>query len=152
MPNKIPSSMSSKLLDYEKPGKKTRVVSPSIQADLWRVGGEAQTSTQMVPVPVETEIRSYKGPLDYPTISAWLKICEEDFERGRDKHEYSMLAPMFEANGCTRIDDVTRMSTGLMKSLAAEVGLSVTIGLINRVHQYATEDVARVKSAGRLII
>ena len=91
-------------------------------------------------------------PLDYPTIANWLQICEEDFERGRDKHEYTKLAPMFAANGCTRIDDIPRMSTDSIKSLTVEAGLDVTIGLVNRVHDYAVEDVARVKHDGKLVL
>lgn len=89
--------------------------------------------------------------MDFPAIVHWLSACEDDFERGRDKHEYSRLAAVFAANGCTRIDDITRMSTDEIKSLAAEVGVIISVGLVNRVHQYATEDVARVKIAGRLL-
>lgn len=71
-------------------------------------------------------------------------------ERGRDHHEYSKLAPVFESNGCTRIDDLTRMSAEMIKQLAVEAGVDVTIGLVYRVHQYAADDVARVKRVGRL--
>ncbi len=42
------------------------------------------------------------------------------------------------------------MSPADIKTLAADRDLDVTIGLVNRVHHYATEDVARVKAAGKL--
>ncbi len=58
---------------------------------------------------------------------------------------------MFAANGCTRIDDIARLSPDNIKLLAAEVGVIVNVGLVNRVHQYATDDVACVKVAGRLV-
>ena len=93
---------------------------------------------------------AYKGPLNYPAIAAWLKACEEDFERGRDKHDYTTLSPMFAANGCTRIDNITRMTTDTIKSLAEAQGITVTIGLVNRVHKYAIKDIARVKREGKL--
>ncbi len=92
-----------------------------------------------------------KGPLDFPAIEKWLKICEEDFERGRDKHEYTRLVPVFSENGCTRIDDISRMSTELIWDLSARAGVEVTIGLVNRVHQYASDDVQLVKREGKLV-
>ena len=95
---------------------------------------------------------AYKGPLDYPAIAAWLKACEENFERDRDKHEYTSLSPLFAANGCTRIDDIVQMSPEMIKSLAEVRGIVTTIGLVNRVHAYAVEDVARVRSTGKLAI
>lgn len=145
--------MTSKLLDYLKPAKKTRFGTPPMQVETRRVAGEMELGSQTLPAPtgIATD-RVYKGPLDYPAITDWLKACEADIERGRDKHGYSTLAPMFEANGCTRIDDITRMSTDLLSSLATNAGLSATIGLINRVHQYAKDDVEKVKTAGRLIL
>ena len=143
--------MSSKVLDFERPGKKARRHSPGVQTTVW-AATEAQADTQVMPIPVGSRTHAFTGPLDFPSIEAWLKICEEDFERGRDKHQYTTLAPMFAANGCTRIDDITQLSTDAIKMLALDAGLVVTIGLINRVHQYATEDVSRVKSAGKLVL
>ncbi len=75
-----------------------------------------------------------------------MKTCEDDLERGRDHHEYTKLGPVFIDNGCTRIDDVARMSPESIKVLASDAGVAVTIGLVNRVHDYAVEDVARVKN------
>ncbi len=119
---------------------------------------EAQSAEDVVHenVPVvasvhATEVRASQGSFDYPLISDWMKFCERHMERGRDKHEYSLLAPMFEANGCTRIDDIPRMTTTMILELAGVAGVGVTIGLVNRVHEYATEDVMRVK-AGRTVV
>ncbi len=72
--------------------------------------------------------------------------------RGRDKHEYTKLLPVFAANDCTRIDDVSRLTAESIKSLAEKEGVSVSIGLANRVHQYAVDDVARVKTEGKLTV
>ncbi len=114
-----------------------------------------------VVAPVEpVEVRNAPQPhvettpkaLNYPAISNWLKICEDDiFERAAgDRHEYSKLAAVFDVNGCTRIDDITRMSPDLIKLLAKEAGVDVTLGLVYRVFQYAAEDVTRVRKSGRL--
>ncbi len=60
-----------------------------------------------LPVPARaTEVRALGGAVDFPLIADWLKKCEKHIERGRDNHEYSVLATMFDANGCTRIDDI----------------------------------------------
>ncbi len=88
---------------------------------------------------------------DFPLIVDWLKKCKKHIECGRDNHEYSKLVPMFNANGCTRIDDVPRMTTELIWELAAAAGVIVMIGLVNRVHQYVMEDVAHLKKYGQLI-
>ncbi len=98
-----------------------------------------------------TEVRPRRGGVDFPLIADWLKKCEKHMERGRDDHEYSKLAPVFDANGCTRIDDITRMTTELIRELAAGQGVTVTIGLVNRVHQYALEDVMYVKKYGEML-
>lgn len=92
----------------------------------------------------------FNGPLDFPTIANWLKACEDHLERGRDGHAYTSLALTFALNGCTRIDDIARMSPADIKALAVEKDLEVTVGLVNRVHQYAVDDVARVKASGKL--
>ena len=55
------------------------------------------------------------------------------------------LSPVFAVNGCTCIDDITRLSAITIKTLADEQGVNVTIGLTNRIHAYAVEDVARVR-------
>lgn len=142
--------MSSKVLDYERPGKRARMRSPGGQRTEFT--HNAQADAQVLPVLVGAQTSAFTGPLDFPSIESWLRICEEDFERGRDKHRYTILAPMFAANGCTRIDDITRLSTDVIKALALDAGLATTIGLINRVHGYAAEDVYRVKSAGKLVL
>lgn len=147
--------MSSRVLDYEWPDKETRRLQAHRQPGL-------PITTSLVPLalPVPQMVSSgetgaqalYKGPLDYPGIEVWLQACENDFERGHDKHTYLLLLPVFVTNGCTRIDDITRLSAERLKTLADGQGIEVTIGLVNRVHAYAVEDVARIKSAGRLIL
>lgn len=140
--------MKSKLLDFVRPSRKARGASPV------RKTSEEDTPPRMPTEDVHerpqvvqrhaTEVRGQVG-YHYALISKWLRECEEDIERGRDNHEYSALAPVFEANGCTRIDDIPRMTTELIRQLAADAGVTVTIGLVNRVHQYAEEDVMRAK-------
>ncbi len=147
--------MSSILLDFNRSRKKSRhgSIEPT-PTPTKHTEGNVPTATAPIaitPATEPTEVVAHKGPLDFPAIVHWLSACEDDFERGRDKHEYSRLAVVFAANSCTRIDDITRMSTDEIKSLAAEVGVIISVGLVNRVHQYATEDVARVKIAGRLL-
>lgn len=44
------------------------------------------------------------------------------------------------------------MSPEAIKALATEAGVSVTIGLVNRVHEYAVDDVALVKSGIKLSV
>ncbi|KLO06297.1 hypothetical protein SCHPADRAFT_946195 [Schizopora paradoxa] len=90
------------------------------------------------------------GPLDYPSIKRWMMFCEDDFERGRDKHDYGQLLPIFMANGCTRVDDVARLSVEIIQKLAEKAGIEVSLGLANRVHEYAVEDAALVKRYGFL--
>ncbi len=71
-------------------------------------------------------------------------------ERGRDGHDYASMALVFALNGCTRIDDITRLTPAEIRDLARDRGVDVTVGLVNRVLQYATEDVARVKANGEI--
>ena len=147
--------MTSKLIDYMKPGKVARKTSPNSQTNLLSIEDEVTANLRAMPMPPVQDFamrEAYKGPLDYPAIAAWLKACEENFERGCDKHEYTSLSPLFAANGCTRIDDIVRMSPEMIKSLAEVRGIVTTIGLVNRVHAYAVEDVARVRSTGKLAI
>ncbi len=137
----------SRLLDFVRPGRKIERAS----------AGKEEMPTDDVrepplPVPMRAlEVRAHGGAVDFPLIVDWLKKCEKHIERGRDNHEYSKLAPMFDANGCTRIDDVPRMTTELIRELAAAAGVIVTIGLVNRVHQYVMEDVAHLKKYGQLV-
>ncbi len=167
--------MRSKLLDYFRPGKDLRsaafvpddrdiemaeaaatavpAAAPATAPDAAPAPAPATalaaTSTAVAPPP---QSAPHKGPLDYPSVKNWLLVCEEDFERGRDKHEYSALLPMFTENGCTRIDDIARLSADTIRSLAEKAGLNVSVGLANRVQQYAVEDVARVKLEGKLAL
>ncbi len=135
--------LSLTLLDFVRPERITKsTVAVPVEAGAVILAG---------PLPVrEPESYAHKFSCNYPTVASWLKICEEDIERGRDNHEYSKLAPMFAANDCTRIDDIPRMTTQLIRELAAEAGIDATIGLVNRVYQYAVEDVEQVKKVGRL--
>lgn len=101
-------------------------------------------------VPVLILVPANKGPLDFPSISDWLATCEDDLERSRDKHAYKSLAPLFAKNECTRIDDITRLTPEMIMGLAKEMELQVSVGLVNRIYQYAVDDVARVKAVGKL--
>ncbi len=60
------------------------------------------------------------------------------------------MALMFAVNGCTRIDDIARMTSAELKELAKDFDLEVTVGLVNRVVRYAQDDVEQIKVAGRL--
>lgn len=96
----------------------------------------------------DANIRSYH---DFPAISTWLKSCEDDLERGRDKHEYTKLSTVFADNGCTRIDDIARMTPDFIRNLATEKEVNVTVGLVHRVHEYAADDVAHIKGKARMV-
>ncbi len=141
--------MGSKLLDYIRPTR-SKTAEPAGELATTLPYNAIEPTEGYAPRSTEAPVQVYKGPLDYPAIENWLKACEDDLERGRDKHHYMKLAPMFAANECTRIDDITRMSTDTIKLLCTQAGFDVTFGLVNRVHQYAMEDVARVKSLGKL--
>lgn len=150
--------MSSKVLDYRRPcraQKASQKESPFADMGLLVDANEMEVSALTRPMQVrvaqapQTQLL-YKGPLNYPAITDWLKACDDDFERGRDKHEYTALSLVFATNGCTRIDDIARMSPETIKGLAEAQGITVTVGLVNRVHAYAVEDVARVKREGKL--
>lgn len=143
----VPNTLKSKLLDFVRPGRKVASAPPddTISAEEPLVVQKPREPTPIAKPAQTTEVRAQRGAVDFPLIGDWLKGCERHMERGRDKHEYSLLAPMFKANGCTRIDDIPRMSTGLIRELAAAASLNVTIGLVNRVHQYAADDVEHFK-------
>lgn len=142
--------MLSRLLDYERQARKPRAYAANEQAvDSPSTPVELVEEAPKAPPPyVEAPP---KGPLDYPAISNWLKTCEDDFERGRDKHAYTKLSDMFKGNGCTRIDNITRMSPELIKTLATQAGIDVTLGLVHRVFEYAATDVLRVRKSGKLV-
>lgn len=79
--------MSSRLLDYERSSRKPRAYAGGERAaDPPDAAIELVEAPKAPPPYVET---TPKGPLDYPAISNWLKTCEDDFERGRDKHAYT---------------------------------------------------------------
>ncbi|KLO09579.1 hypothetical protein SCHPADRAFT_892976 [Schizopora paradoxa] len=150
--NKVPDCMKSKLLDYVRPGRKpSKSLEPVEEEELHPPVKEPQESLQRKPVSQQTEVRNFKMHLDFPLISSWLQKCEEHLERGRDKHKYTALAPVFEVNGCTRIDDILRMTTTMIKELAMEAGVEVTLCVILRVYDYAKEDVAKVARDGELV-
>ncbi len=162
--DKVPAQLTSKLLDYFRPGKNARskarpddrdlesvsnvatvAVAPAPDAPVAVAPAAASRATAVVAPPAVA-----KGPLNYPTVKAWLLWCEEDLEHGRDNHNYTSLFPVFTVNGCTRVDDVARLSADSIMSLAEKEGVVITVGLANRLNQYANEDVARVKLEGKL--
>ncbi len=141
--------MTLKLLDYRR-GSKKQTLSP------------AGSFSPPPSPPTFPSIRSDKashqppvqskrsGPLDYPTISQWLLHCANDLERGRDHHPYTSLTEVFQDNGCTRIDDVARLDSDTVKTMAEAKGIITSVGLINRICAYAVEDVATVQHDGRI--
>lgn len=146
--NKIPHTVPSKLLDYVRPGRKNTAAAHAEAT-------AATETTAQVPLPAEVvrgtveSVRDFAGPMDYPSIQNWLRDCEDHLERGRDGHTYSSMTLTFAVNGCTQIDDIVYMSTAEIKAMAVEGDLDVTIGLVNRVHGYALEDVDRIKRTSR---
>ena len=105
MAHRIPASMLSKVLDYERPDKESwKQVSTSLPISADDRQTNAHISEERVTH--EQEAWTFKGPLDYPAIVAWLLACENDLECGCDKHGYTVHLPVFEQNGCTRIDDI----------------------------------------------
>lgn len=142
--------MAAKILDYKRPTKDSQRVLPYPSTSLQPMQPDM---AKMVPLDqIHRQESGYIPPksiFDYPAISDWLKTCENDLERGCDNHDYSALSPVFVTNGCTRIDDITRLTTEAIKAMADEQGISVTIGITNRVYAYAVEDVACVRVEGR---
>lgn len=156
--------MSSKLLDYIKPGKKSNASAVNCEEPLTTApvfepvpAPELQHVQQAQPQQVQPQqvqpqhVPKVRIPKNFPQISKWLEKCEEDIERGCDNHKYSELAPVFSVNGCTRLDDITRLSTDVIRTLATEAGLKVTIGLVNRIHEYAVSDVAKINAGESLV-
>lgn len=146
----VPHCMTSKLLDYRRISKKSQALPAALPAS-------PPSSPSMASIRADKHVEQvtaiqarYTGPLDYPTISRWLLSCSTDLERGRDNHPYTSLSEVFEDNGCTRIDDVARLSGDAIKAMAEAKGVCVNIGLINRICAYAIEDVATVQRTGRL--
>ncbi|KLO04997.1 hypothetical protein SCHPADRAFT_896620 [Schizopora paradoxa] len=155
--DKVPAQLSSKLLDYFRPGKDSRQKNRPDDRELESASNVAAPApvapapVAVAPVAVAVAPPAVKsGPFNFPTIKTWLLFCEEHLERGRDKHDYAALLPVFTVNGCTRVDDVARLSCELLMSLAAKEGLELTIGLANRVVDYAVHDVARLKKGKKL--
>ncbi|KLO04585.1 hypothetical protein SCHPADRAFT_947594 [Schizopora paradoxa] len=151
--NKVPHVMHSKVLDYVRPGRKPASfrTAPGDRDEEMPDPPPNLIQAYLKTHAVErAQVREFKGAHDFPLISSWLRSCEDHLERGRDKHEYSNLAPLFAENGCTRIDDIARMTTSLIRELAAEAGIQASIGLVLRVHDYAVEDVTHIKKFGML--
>ena len=139
--------MAAKILDYERPGKDSRRSGAYPQSDPPPRQPDVAIIPPLAPAHRQEDEAAYllpKRALDYPAITDWLKSCEDDLERGRDNHDYTALSSVFATNGCTRIDDITRLTGEAIKALADEQGVKVTIGIANRVHAYWGEYAARV--------
>ncbi len=105
--DRVPLTIASNLLDYFRPRKRMPGDDMSDREEPDRPFNElAETAQQEVPV------RSYQGPLDFPEVSSWLQQCQDNIERGRDKHEYTKLSPVFKEHECTRIDDILTCQWG----------------------------------------
>lgn len=147
----MPDALTARILDFKRERQKTAtdqpaetaLAQPSAPPSSASFAPAPPSSASFAPAPT-------RGPLDFPSVANWLAACEDDLERGRDKHPYKSLIPMFSHNECTRIDDIARMSPELIRSLSREFGLEASIGLANRVYQYAVDDVAKVKALGKL--
>lgn len=148
--NKIPPTISSKLLDYCREPRKSRIASGSKLP-------EANSPVVAEP-PVQTSTResraseasTHRAACDYPSLKAWLRSCEDDLVRGRDSHNYTDLENVFEGHGFTRVDDITMLSPEAIMDLARGEGVNVTLALVHRVFKYAKEDVNFIQSGGKL--
>ena len=76
--------------------------------------------------------------------SNWLRSFSEDLERGRDGFDYDSLIPLFESNGIVRLDDVGDLQRQGIEDLAREANVKLSIGLVNRVVRYASEDIEQI--------
>ena len=70
--------------------------------------------------------------------------------RIEDNHPYSTLSKVFEDNRCMQIDDITCLSVESIKLMAELMGISASIGLVNRICAYALSDVATVQRTGKM--
>ncbi len=143
--------MSSKLLDFVRPGRKNRA---TLEAEsLTEAAAQVPLPEEAAPqaVPAAPMPGGFKSSHDYPTIGDWLDRCARHMERGAVTDTTTHLWPLvFALNGCTRIDDITQLTPTEIRDLARDRDVDVTVGLVNRVLQYATEDVARVKANGEI--
>ena len=76
--------------------------------------------------------------------SNWLRSFSEDLERGRDRFDYDSLIPLFESNGIVRLDDVGDLQRQGIEDLAREANVKLSIGLVNRIVRYASEDIEQI--------
>ena len=142
--------MAPRLLDFERPPRVSRRIPSGVETGLPANVERMPVGSSSVPGIAEGSRSNvyHKSLLDYPTVETWLRGCEDDIERGRDKHAYLSLLPVFSSNGCTRLDDITRFPADQLRTLAGDQGIDASIGLVNRIHAYAVEDVARLKVMG----
>ena len=81
---------------------------------------------------------------NFPLASNWLWSFSEDLERGRDGFDYDSLIPLFESNSIVRLDDVGDLQRQGIEDLAREANVKLSIGLVNRVVRYASEDIKQI--------
>ena len=143
--HEVPDSL--KILDRKKGKQQTSLATP-----------ENVTPTPAVPITQSTTtIRSATeelprntpplGPCaarNFPLASNWLRSFSEDLERGRDGFDYDSLIPLFESNGIVRLDDVGDLQRQGIEDLAREANIKLSIGLVNRVVRYASEDIEQI--------
>ncbi len=149
--DKIPLQISSKLLDYKREPRKGRAASVSSQLEELPVVPEQSLAQTQVPAVREADVPSRRAPFDFPSLTSWLRSCEGDIVRGRDKHSYTDLDGVFTGHGFTRIDDITMLSPEAIMELAKREGVNVSLALVHRVFKYASEDVEFVKSGSKLL-
>lgn len=148
--NKVPLTISSKLLDYSREPRKSRVASGSMQPETMTVDAEPPVQT-----PAQAAHGS-DGPArrvthDFPSLKSWLRGCEDDLVRGRDRHNYTDLENVFAGHGFTRVDDVTMLTPEAIMELAKGEGVNVSLALVHRIYKYAKEDVDIIQSGGKLL-
>ena len=141
--DKIPPQISSKLLDYKREGRGKRAA--SVSNDVPVIPEETVKTKQAPSADIPT-----RAPLDFPTLTAWLRSCEDDMVRGRDRHNYTMLDGVFAAHGFTRIDDILLLSPETLMDLAKGEALNVPLALVHRVFKFAKEDIAILQGGGKL--
>lgn len=81
---------------------------------------------------------------DYPRVVDWTASLDVDEYRGKDNHNYSQFAHIFEGEGLSRLDDLHLVGSAdkIQKILLCNLGNA------NRLWNYITEDIAQITGSG----
>ncbi len=139
VPGKVPSTMMSKLLDYIRPGRKNLLRCPRPKL----LPPPREPLVSHFPLKIALSLhrppqRAFRARWITPLSRTGSGTARSIWERGRDGHAYASMALMFAVNGCTRIDDIARMTSAELKELAKDFDLEVTVGLVNSCGQVCT--------------